>query len=265
MSFNLESYLKRIDINHSINVNEKSLFEIQTQQLKSLTFENIDCLMDKDILLDSQSLQKKLVEEGRGGYCFELNQLLLEALQTAGFKVRPILSRVMYRGTGINPRTHVFLIATLNNKKYIVDAGFGGPGLFTPMPFELNRVDQQANGNFKIEVDQEFGFILKKETLEKGIWQNVFAFNEDQVYPADLEMSNFYTSKVPSSHFRHNLIAALFTEHGRYTLLNRKFSTLSNNGQAETREIESETELQNVLTTKFNLKVPGELSLARFF
>lgn len=265
MAFDLNRYLNRIVLNTPIKASESSLFDFQTHQLKSITFENMDCLIDRDILLDSESLQKKIIAEKRGGYCFELNQLLLEALQSAGFKVRPILSRVMYRGTGINPKTHIFLIATLNDKKYIVDAGFGGPGLFTPMPFELNRVDKQDNGNFKLEADLEFGFILKKETQEPGVWQNVFAFNEDPVYSADLEMSNFYTSKVPHSHFRHNLIAALFTEQGRYTLLNRKFSILSNNGQMESREIESADELQNILTTKFNLKVPSELSLARFF
>jgi N-hydroxyarylamine O-acetyltransferase len=265
MTFDLNRYFNRISLKNTFTTNETSLFDFQTQQLKSITFENLDCLIDRDILLDSDSLQKKIVVEHRGGYCFELNQLLLEALSTAGFKARPILSRVMYRGTGINPKTHIFLIVTLNNKKYIVDAGFGGPGLFTPMPFELNRIDSQVNGNFKVEADQEFGFILKKETQEKGVWQNVFAFHEDQVYPADLEMSNFYTSKVPQSHFRHNIIAALFTEHGRYTLLNRKFSTLAHNGKIETKDIESEIELLNILTTKFNLKVPSELSLSKFF
>lgn len=265
MSFDIDRYLNRLGIQHAIGVNEKSLFDIQTQQLKSLTFENIDCLLDRDISTDPIYLQKKMIENDRGGYCFELNQILLNALIEIGFNVRPLLSRVMYRGTGINPKTHILLLATLNNKKFLVDAGFGGPGLFSPMPFELNRVEQQVHGQFKIEADQEFSFILKKLNSETGEWARVFAFTEDLVYPADLEMSNFYTSKVPTSHFRHNLIAALFTNEGRYTLLNRRFSFVKNNGQAEVQEIETEKELLQILTSQFRLKVPTELSLTKYF
>lgn len=265
MTLDLPLYLNRLGIKHSVNCNENSLFDIQTHQLKTIAFENLDCLMDREIRLNTSHLQEKIVAGKRGGYCFELNLLLLEALKTLGFEARPILSRVMYRGTGINPKTHVFIMVRLNDKKFLVDAGFGGPGIFTPMPFELNRIDSQINGQFKIEADKEFGFILKKETQERGVWQNVYAFTEDQVYPADLEMSNFYTFKVPDSHFRHNLIAALFTEQGRYTLLNRRFSTVLNDGQADTQEIATEQDLRNLITTKFNLKIPSELSLAKFF
>lgn len=265
MTLDLQLYLNRLGIKHSLTCNENSLFEIQTHQLKTLAFENLDCLMDKEILLNTAHLQDKIIAGKRGGYCFELNSLLLEGLKIVGYEARPILSRVMYRGTGINPKTHIFIMVSLNNKKYIVDAGFGGPGIFTPMPFELDRIDSQINGQFKIEADKEFGYILKKETSEKGVWQNVYAFTEDQVYPADLAMSNFYTSKVPDSHFRHNLIAALFTEQGRLTLLNRRFSTVLNNGHVDIQEIATEQELRQIVTTKFNLKIPSDLSLAKFF
>lgn len=263
MTINIEKYLAKCGLSTPA-ITESGLYDIQTKQLKRLPFENIDCFHHQEIRLTPQDLQQKLIDSERGGYCFELNQMILEALKTLGFKIRPLLSRVMYRGVGINPKTHILLLAELNSMKYLVDAGFGGPGLYSPMPFELNRVDKQLNGNFKLETDSEFGFILKKES-EPGVWNNVYAFTEDLVYPADLEMSNFYTSQLPTSHFRSNLIAALFTDEGRYTLLNRKFTSTKNNGEIHSMDIETETDLKNILKDKFKLTLPSNSNFARLF
>ncbi len=263
MTINIEKYLSKCGLS-TPSLTETSLYDIQTKQLKRFPFENIDCFHHQEIRLSPQDLQLKLIDSERGGYCFELNQLLLESLKILGFKVRPLLSRVMYRGVGINPKTHILLLAELNSKKYLVDAGFGGPGLYSPMPFELNRIDKQLNGNFKLEADDEFGTILKKES-EPGVWSNVYAFTEDLVYPADLEMSNFYTSQLPTSHFRSNLIAALFTDEGRFTLLNRKFTTTKNDGAIKSKDIESEAELKNILQEKFKIGLPTTSNFARLF
>lgn len=264
MTFNLDQFFERLKITAVSKTDENSLFELQNRQLRNIPFENLDCLHDRDISLDSAHLQNKLITLRRGGYCFELNQLLLEAMTKLGFSVRPLLSRVMYRGTGINPKTHIMLLVNHNQKKYLVDAGFGGPGLFNPIPMELDREDHQPHGTFKLVNDPEFGIILTKKSSDET-WQRVYAFTEAAVYPADLQMSNFYTSKMPDSHFRHNLIAARFHENGRFTLLNTKFSDYKFNGEVNTVDIENESQLRNILSGHFQVNIPAEYTFNRFF
>ena len=266
MTFTIDNYLSRLGFHcQSLAINESSLIEIQERQLKKIPFENLDCLHDIDLSLKPEDLEAKILLNQRGGYCFELNLLMLEGLGLMGFKARPVLSRVMYRGTGINPKTHIFLLVEINERQWIADAGFGGPGLFHPIPFELNRIDQQPHGSFRIIQDAEFGFILQKAMKDSDQWQNVFAFTTDKVYPADLEMSNFYTSKVPDSHFRHNLIAALFNDTGRSTLLNRKLTKSFHDGRVETFDIATEAELKTILSNEFKIPLPPHFNFSKFW
>ncbi|WP_372836363.1 arylamine N-acetyltransferase [Pontibacterium sp.] len=54
----------------------------------------------------------KLVNSNRGGYCFELNSLLLLALCHFGFNARPILGRVHLSGE-VTGRGHLLILAEL--------------------------------------------------------------------------------------------------------------------------------------------------------
>jgi N-hydroxyarylamine O-acetyltransferase len=263
MTINFDHYLKRIGLSSPVKVDEKSLYDIQTHQLTSIAFENIDCLHHLPVKIDAASLEQKILHNNRGGYCFELNSLLHFALVEAGFKSRPLLSRVMYRGTGINARTHIFLLVEINGKNYITDAGFGGPGIFTPMPFEIGREDHQKNGVFRILQDETFGFILQKKIISENKWSNVYAFNLDLVYPADMDMSNFYTSTLPESHFRHNLIGALFTDEGRITLLNKTL-TVTTKDKSTAREIPDHATLLNILKNDFKINLVSEQKIIDF-
>jgi N-hydroxyarylamine O-acetyltransferase len=263
MSINLDLYTERIGLSNYISINEQLLYDIQTHQLSSIAFENIDCLHHLPIKIDVTSLEQKILYKNRGGYCFELNTLLHLALIEAGFKSRPLLSRVMYRGTGVNARTHIFLLVEINGKTYLTDAGFGGPGIFTPMPFEIDREDHQRNGVFRIHKDETFGYILQKKIITDDSWFNVYSFNLDLVYPADLDMSNFYTSTLPESHFRHNLIGALFTNEGRITLLNKTL-TITTKDKSTTRDIPDHTTLLSVLKDDFKINLISEQKIIDF-
>jgi arylamine N-acetyltransferase len=39
----------------------------------AIAFENLNSLLNQPVKLDLASLQQKLINEGRGGYCFEQN------------------------------------------------------------------------------------------------------------------------------------------------------------------------------------------------
>ncbi len=259
---NLTKYLERIKFDRAPQNNESSLYDLQEAQVTNVPFENIDCLLHRTIHTDIESLERKIVTNQRGGYCFELNGIFQQALLSLNFKSRPLLARVMYRGTEVNSRTHIILLVEINGKEFIADAGFGGPGAFLPIPLEMDREDIQPNGVFRFTRDHTHGILLQKKT-DDG-WFNVYAFNLDTVYPADLVMSNFFTSQFPESHFRKNLIMGLHLPNGRMTLLNRQFTTVINK-QTSTEEIANEKELLSIIKNKFGVKLEDSFEFSRFF
>ena len=57
-----------------------TLSGIVARHVESIPFENLDVLLGRDISLDPAAVEQKLVRQGRGGYCFEQNSLLLHVL-----------------------------------------------------------------------------------------------------------------------------------------------------------------------------------------
>ena len=65
----------------------------------------------------------KLVTAKRGGYCFEQNRLLLDALHALGFTARPLLARVWLGAPRTPPRTHTLILVTIDSADWIADRG----------------------------------------------------------------------------------------------------------------------------------------------
>jgi N-hydroxyarylamine O-acetyltransferase len=57
-------------------------------------FDNLDSQRGTPVSLEQQDLERKMVGERRGGYCFEHNLLLASALEHLGVRVEPMLARV---------------------------------------------------------------------------------------------------------------------------------------------------------------------------
>src|ERR1700679_4247480 len=75
----------------------------------SIPFENLDPLRGVPASVDLGDLQRKLVDERRGGFCFEHNSLLAAALVVLGFDVEPMLGRVGFRESSARARSHMLL------------------------------------------------------------------------------------------------------------------------------------------------------------
>lgn len=262
-TLNLEQYLKRIQLTDTPKKTEAGLYQLQSSQVRNIPFENIDCFLHREIHTDLEKLQTKIFTNKRGGYCFELNGIFSHVLEALDFESRPLLARVMYRGTGINSRTHIIILVNLNGREYIADVGFGGPGTYYPIPFEIGREDVQSHGVFRIMKDEVHGFLMQKKT-ESNDWFNIYAFNLDTVYPADLLMSNFFTSTYPESHFRHNLILARHLSNGRITLLNKNLTRVED-GVSTLREIENNEELKKIIAEQFGIQLEEAFNFSKLF
>jgi arylamine N-acetyltransferase len=66
---------------------------VHSARLTSIPFESLDPRCWIPVSLAPEDLERKLVPERRGGYCFEQNLVLKAALETLGAEVDLLLAR----------------------------------------------------------------------------------------------------------------------------------------------------------------------------
>lgn len=206
--FDLDAYLRRIGLHGS-----PTLAAVHRAHVCSIPFENLDPHAGLPVSLDLTDLQRKLVRERRGGYCFEQNLLLKHALEALGMEVEMMLGRVMVGAApqAERPRTHLVLRVHAEAAVWHVDAGFGSGTLLEPIPFGPTGVHEQAGWRFQV-VEHEEELIL--QSFEAGEWTGLYRFLPKPVPVVDLETSNWYTSTHPRSPFVTGLLIALHRDDG---------------------------------------------------
>ncbi len=192
----LDAYLKRID------VAEPNLRSIMAGHLATIPFENVDVFLGRVPDLDMPSLQAKMVQRRRGGYCFEQNALFGAALERLGIEVTRLAARTRINTDKVRPRTHMMLVVTVDGEQWLTDVGFGS-GLLEPMPLRETTV-QQGGWTYRLAYDDE-QWVLK--SLDSRGWIDQYAFAMERIYPSDYDMANFYTAAWPRSAFVTRLVA----------------------------------------------------------
>ncbi|HLL92482.1 MAG TPA: arylamine N-acetyltransferase, partial [Solirubrobacteraceae bacterium] len=120
--FDLDAYVRRIGLS-----GRPGLAAMHRAHGASIPFENLDPHGGLPVSLELADLQRKLVRERRGGYCFEHNLLLKGALEALGAEVAPMLARVKYGAPAgvVRPRTHLVLRVQADGGCWLADIGFG--------------------------------------------------------------------------------------------------------------------------------------------
>src|SRR5947209_13055231 len=105
------AYLDRVGLSGGA---KPTLHDVHRGHATSIPFENLDPHRGIPVSLAQEDLERKLVHERRGGYCFEHNLLLASALEHVGLEVEPMLARVRAGAPSgaVRPRAHVVLRVT---------------------------------------------------------------------------------------------------------------------------------------------------------
>lgn len=253
----LDAYFARIGYTGPREPSLRMLRNIATLHVRTIPFENLNVLLGRGINLDPAALERKLVHEKRGGYCFEQNTYLMLVLRALGFEVSTLGARVRWQvpdGTA-TATTHLILLIDLHHQRYIVDVGFGSMSLTAPL--ELDNEGEQPTPHEPRRLIRRNGRYMQ-QSLVAGTWCDVYEFSTADFCSADIQVANWYTSTHPESRFKLNLSAARAADGVRYTLLNREFTARYVDGRAEKREIGSHAELVETLSRIFGLNFPAE-------
>lgn len=198
----LEAYLTRIGLS-----GRPALAEVHRAHVTSIPFENLDPRRGIPVSLEPEDLERKLVRERRGGYCFEQNLLLKAGLEALGARVEPLLARVRVGAApgSSRPRTHLVLRVRGEGGDWHADAGFGHGTLLEPIPFGPGAPHEQSGWRFRVVED---GPELVLQTAQDGDWIDLYGFVPEPVPFIDIETSNWFTSTHPRSPFVTGLIVS---------------------------------------------------------
>ncbi|MFN8092762.1 MAG: arylamine N-acetyltransferase [Vicinamibacteria bacterium] len=240
------AYLRRTGAPRPTAPTLAALAALHEAHVGAIPFENLDVLLGREIRLDLESLQAKLVAGARGGYCFEHNTLFAAVLEEVGFAVTRLGGRVGSRPDAVRPRTHMVLRVDLPQGPFLADVGFGGDGPVHPVPFDPPAA---APGTGHRVVAEPDGFALH------GPDGSLYTFTLERQHAVDYELGNYWTSTHPTSHFRRTLTAQRSWPGGRAILRDRELVE-TRDGDRRVTAIADPDHLLAVLDGVFGLRFP---------
>jgi N-hydroxyarylamine O-acetyltransferase len=210
------------------------LCDLQQQHLLNIPFENLDIHYANLIELNINEFYKKIVLNGRGGFCYELNGLFEKLLQAIGFETKTISARVFDDKKGRFGREfdHLAIIVTFEKVEYLVDVGFG-EFTFHPLKIKKSKPQEDPRGNFIIE-NKEGSYIVFK--LEGGSKVAQYKFTRQGRDLKEFEDMCVFQQTSVQSHFTQKKLISKTDKYGRITLTGNTLKITENGQVKETIE-----------------------------
>lgn len=246
----LDRYFARLGYRGSREATLRTLRDLHRAHLLAIPFENLDIHLGVTLTLDPEAMFAKLVDERRGGWCFEMNGVFGRALETLGFEVRYLSGAVGRARHGWRAQGNHLVLLVVLERPWIVDVGFGH-GFLTPLPLEPGsysqgffdyrvsrdgprwRIDRPAVGH-----DDGFDFTLTPRRLE------------------DFAAQNHELQTVPTSPFVTTVLCERFVPGGLVMLHGASLREVRASGVTES-VIDDASAFARVLEETFDLRVPG--------
>lgn len=256
-AFNLDRYLARIGHQGPLAADLATLSALHRAHIAAIPFEGLDPLLGRPVNLDLASLQTKLVDSRRGGYCFEQNTLFKAALDAIGFKTTGLSGRVRWMTppeAPLGPRVHMLLKVDLPEGPFIADVGFGVCILDAPLRFDIGSEQRTGMGTYRL---RDAGGRIALEALQPEGWRTGYIFDLEPQLASDYALGNWYTSTSPLVPFTSTLVAERVVDDKRYKLANTRLRIEARDGEVTSElTLETAAELRETLEDVFGLTPP---------
>jgi len=218
MEMSVEKYLARIGVGGVPRPTEAFLAELQEAHLRKVPYENCEIFLEGRVpSLAPEGLYDKIVDRGRGGYCFELNGAFGWLLSACGFDFTETFARWCFgEKDPFPPRRHRILLVRIGKATWIADAGVGSPCPLAPLRLETDVVQERNGLRFRIVRDPLHGFLVQKEMPEGFV--NYYSFWPTPHFAQDFLYVNYYCAMAENSFFRNNLLVNLAASDGRRSI-----------------------------------------------
>ena len=251
----IDAYFQRIGYRGTAAPTVETLRALHHLHPLAIPFENLSPVLGWPVPLDLPSLERKLIRERRGGYCYEQNTLFAAVLCQLGFQVRGLSARVLWNSPedAITARSHMLLEVMAEGEAYLADVGFGGLTQTAPIRFMPGLEQETPHERFRLV---QSGSYFHSQAFVKGAWKTVYRFELVEQFAPDYEIANYYVSTHPDSHFRLDLLVGRPAPGCRHVLFNNRYVVHHVNGDKESRVLDSAAEIRDVLAGPFGISVP---------
>lgn len=244
------AYLKRINYEGNLSISLDLLKKLQYLHLLHIPFENLDIHQGVEIKMENAF--SKLVEKGRGGFCYELNGAFFGLLKEIGFQVRLISGRVANKDQGFGQEfDHMAILAEVDGDRYLADVGFGDFSA-EPLKIILDTLQHDRYGDFQIE-KFDSSYLIVKNRVEDRLVPG-YIFTEIARIPDDFSEMCIYHQKSENSSFTKKKICSIATENGRITITGERLKIRDGKDLME-KEFGEESEFHHYLWKYFNIQL----------
>jgi N-hydroxyarylamine O-acetyltransferase len=228
----VQSYLTRLGLADVGRHDFDWLARVHEQHLLKVPFENLDIGRGVEIVLDEERILHKMVEDERGGFCYELNAAFAWLLRQLGFQV-DLLSAEVARADGSFgiPFDHMTLRVELD-RVYLADVGFGD-GFRYPLPLVTDEEVEQSGYVYRLRQDDTWWF-LDRQPVGAAVFQPQYRFTLEARKLEDFVSGCHYHQTSPDSTFTQKAICSMALVDGRITLHPDKLVLTRGSSKTET-------------------------------
>lgn len=268
VDMDVPKYLSRIGFSGPTEPTLDVLRSLHSSHLHSVPFENLTIHSGGRVQLDLPDLYEKIVNQRRGGFCYELNGLFSWLLRRLGFQVT-MLSAQVKSLTGLYgpPFDHLTLMVIIDEQRWLCDVGFGSAIFPTPLSMDTGDLQVKDHRVYRLRTADGMTFLewqREKNKSADGDWIEVYKFNfEPRSFQDFFQMCQHHQTS-PSSLFFCKSLCTLFKPKSHVAYVGRKLTTIRYpevpGGEVEitTRELQDE-EVPGVLAEMFGIVLKSPL------
>lgn len=247
---NVAAYLDRIGYQGDRTATAETLCTLHRAHMFTVPFENLDIGLGRTIVCEETSFVRKVVDERRGGFCYELNGALAALLRAMGFDVTLLSARVSGDDGSEGPDfDHMALLVDLGHP-WLVDVGFGD-SFVEPLRLQAGFEQEQSGRRYRVTVREgRYCYAANSD----GAWKEQYSFALQPRRLSEFAAMCHYHQTSTDSHFTRQRICSLATPEGRITLSGARLIE-TREGKREERLL-SDEEYRAILIQRFGINLP---------
>ena len=246
----IDAYLGRIKYSGPRDPTTETLRKLHRAHVLTVPFENLDVHLGRAIVLDNEGFFEKIVRQGRGGFCYELNGSFAALLRALGYDVDVLSARVYLDGKLRPEFDHMVLLVHLE-ERWFADVGFGS---LLIEPLRLDSTESQTQREYSYRVKQH-GDNWKLSARKTGdTWKAIYRFTTKPRELEDFARMCHWHQTSPRSWHTQNLVCTRATPDGRITLWDTKLVITEALDRSE-QPISTKEEFDNALRTHFGIEM----------